>query len=64
MAKSRKDNPLMDYDRIFELYEISRKSKSIRTIYMRLQRAGNDYLKKYRNIEKPSKILDFVHNIL
>lgn len=58
MAKSRKKNPLMDYDRIFELYEISRKSKSIRTIYTRLQRASNDYLKKYRNIEKPSKILD------
>lgn len=55
MAKSRKNNPLMDYDRIFELYEISRKSKSIRTIYKRLQTACGDYLKKYRNIEKPSE---------
>lgn len=45
----------MDYDRIFELYEISRKSKSIRTIYKRLQTACGDYLKKYRNIEKPSE---------
>lgn len=52
MEKNEKDNRLMDYDRVFELYEIY---KPNRNAYLRLQRCWYNYLKIYRNIENPAE---------